>query len=78
MANRPAASASCRSWSPQALAGVAPGHHPNTAESEERVRHLRQHGPTPPVFTLRDHYPPPEGGIDAGAASGPHDWLWPA
>ena len=57
---------------------IPAGHRPSTAEAEERVRHLRQHGPTPYAFTLRDHYPPPEGGIDATAASGPHDWLCPA
>jgi len=58
---------------------IPAGHRPSTAEAEaeERVRHLRQHGPTPYAFTLRDHYPPP-GGIDAKAASGPHDWLCPA
>jgi hypothetical protein len=57
---------------------IPAGHRPNTAEAEERVRHLRQHGPTSYAFTLRDHYPPPEGGIDAKAASRPHDWLCPA
>ena len=57
---------------------IPAGHRPSTAEAEERVRHLRQHGPAPYAFTLRDHYPPPELGTDAEAASGPHDWLCPA
>ena len=28
-------------------------HRPSTREAEERVRHLRRHGPTPYAFTLR-------------------------
>jgi len=44
---------------------VPAGHRPNTAEAEERVHYLRQHGPTPYAFTLQHHCPPPEEGIDA-------------
>jgi hypothetical protein len=31
-----------------------------TAEAEERVLHLREFGPTAYVFTLREHFSPPE------------------
>jgi len=40
---------------------VPVGHRPSTNEAEERVRHLRVHGPTPFAFTLRHHFPPPDG-----------------
>ena len=39
---------------------VAAGHMPTTDEAEDRIRHLRAHGPTPYAFTLRHHYPPPD------------------
>ena len=39
---------------------VPAGHVPTTDEAEERIRHLRAHGPTPYAFTLRHHYPPPD------------------
>jgi hypothetical protein len=35
------------------------GHVPATPEAEERVVHLREFGPTPYAFTLREHFPPP-------------------
>ena len=38
---------------------VPTGHRPSTAEAEARVRHLREHGPTPHAFTLRRHFPMP-------------------
>jgi len=38
---------------------VPAGHRPSTGEAEERVRHLRAHGPTPHAFSLRVSYPPP-------------------
>ena len=47
---------------------VPAGHVPTTDEAEERVRHLRAHGPTPYAFTLRHHYPPPD-------ADRPHEPL---
>ncbi len=37
---------------------VPAGHLPTTDEAEDRVRHLREHGPTPHAFTLRTHFPP--------------------
>jgi hypothetical protein len=39
---------------------VPAGHMPTTDEAEERIRHLRAHGPTPYAFTLRHHYRPPD------------------
>jgi len=38
---------------------VAAGYRPSTPEAEERVRHLREHGPTPFAFTLRHSFPSP-------------------
>lgn len=38
---------------------VPAGHRPTTDEAEDRIRHLRAHGPTPQAFTLREHYPAP-------------------
>jgi Domain of unknown function (DUF3291) len=56
---------------------VPAGHRPGTGEAEDRVRHLRAHGPTPLAFTLRVSYPPPGGGEDEHAVHGPVDWLCP-
>jgi hypothetical protein len=39
---------------------VPEGHRPSTMEAEERVRYLRDHGPTPFAFTLRHSFPPPD------------------
>ncbi|MER6204506.1 DUF3291 domain-containing protein [Streptomyces sp. NPDC001073] len=36
---------------------VPAGHHPTVAEAEERLLHLRVHGPTPYAFTLRTSFP---------------------
>jgi hypothetical protein len=36
---------------------VPVGHRPSTQEAEERIRHLREHGPTPCAFTLRQSFP---------------------
>lgn len=44
---------------------VPSGQRPTTADAEERIRHLRAHGPTPYAFTLRHHFDPP--GAGAGA-----------
>jgi hypothetical protein len=38
---------------------VPAGHEPTTKEAEERLRHVREHGPTPHAFTLRETFPPP-------------------
>ena len=42
-----------------ALWWVPVGHRPSTTEAEDRLRHLREHGPTPHVFTLRESFPAP-------------------
>ncbi len=41
-----------------ALWWVPAGHRPDVAEAEERVAHLRAHGPTPRAFTFRRNFPP--------------------
>jgi hypothetical protein len=53
------------------------GHIPTVGEAEERVRHLRAHGPTPYVFTLKEHFPPPSGS-DARLIRSPEEWTCPA
>ncbi|MFE7839200.1 DUF3291 domain-containing protein [Streptomyces sp. NPDC057474] len=40
-----------------ALWWVPVGHRPSVAEAEERILHLRAHGPTPYAFTLRTSFP---------------------
>ncbi|MDX6253719.1 MAG: hypothetical protein QOJ11_53 [Frankiales bacterium] len=36
---------------------------PTTDDAEDRVRHLREHGPTAWAFTLREHFPAPAEGL---------------
>jgi hypothetical protein len=60
-----------------ALWWVERGAVPSTADAEDRIRHLRTHGPTPYAFTLRMHFPPP-GDADPGPRTGSADWLCPA
>ncbi|MGH3261261.1 MAG: DUF3291 domain-containing protein, partial [Trebonia sp.] len=55
---------------------VPRGHVPTVGEAEERVKHLRAHGPTPYAFTLRVHFPPPGSG-DADALHSPQEWACP-
>ncbi|MGW0768828.1 DUF3291 domain-containing protein [Streptomyces sp. NPDC002676] len=50
-----------------ALWWVPAGHRPTVAEAEERLLHLRAHGPTPYAFTLRTSFPP--GAADAVGVS---------
>lgn len=57
-----------------ALWWVPAGHRPSTAEAEDRIRHLRAHGPTPYAFTLRQTFAP---GSELPEAGRP-DWLCPA
>ncbi|SOD70920.1 uncharacterized protein DUF3291 [Jatrophihabitans sp. GAS493] len=42
-----------------ALWWVRAGHRPSTDEAEERVRHLRAHGPTTYAFTMRERFAQP-------------------
>ena len=53
------------------------GHRPTAAEAEGRVLHLREFGPTPYAFTLREHFPPP-GVANFGPTRSPEDWTCPA
>lgn len=39
---------------------VEAGHRPTVAEAEDRVRHLRRHGPGPHAFTLQRPFAAPE------------------
>jgi hypothetical protein len=38
---------------------VERGHRPTVREAEERLLHVREHGPTEHAFTLRSPFPPP-------------------
>jgi hypothetical protein len=59
-----------------ALWWVPRGHIPTITEAEDRVRHLRQHGPTPQAFTLKAHFPPPgDADTDTGPRMSPEDWA---
>ena len=57
-----------------ALWWIPRGHVPTTAEAEDRVKHLRAHGPTPHAFTLKVHFPPPGSGR-AEPLHSPEDWA---
>ena len=52
------------------------GHIPTVREAEDRLDHLRAHGPTAHSFTLRQHFPPP-GELDREAIPSPEDWACP-
>ncbi len=60
-----------------ALWWVPAGHTPTTAEAEGRVLHLREFGPTPYAFTLREHFPPPDV-TDSRPIRSPEHWTCPA
>jgi len=49
-----------------ALWWIPRGHIPTVTEAEDRVRHVRAHGPTPYAFSLRQHFPPPGTGDGDG------------
>jgi len=59
-----------------ALWWIPRGHIPTVAEAEDRVKHLRVHGPTPHAFTLKVHFPPPGSG-DRYPLHSPEDWACP-
>jgi hypothetical protein len=42
-----------------ALWWVPRDHAPTIAEAEERIRHLRAHGPSPFAFGIKTPFPPP-------------------
>jgi hypothetical protein len=60
-----------------ALWWIEPGRTPTTIDAEERVRHLRAHGPTPHAFSLRTYFPPP-GHLDQERRTGRDEWMCPA
>jgi hypothetical protein len=60
-----------------ALWWVPRGHVPSIAEAEDRVKHLRLHGPTPHAFTLRQHFPAPDAD-DFEPIDSPEHWTCPA
>jgi uncharacterized protein DUF3291 len=60
-----------------ALWWVPRGYVPTTDEAEDRIRHLRAHGPTPHAFTLRVHFPPPGAG-ERAPRPGREEWMCPA
>jgi len=57
-----------------ALWWVAARHQPSVAEAEDRLEHLRAHGPTPYAFTFRRHF----AADDPSVAVGDDRWLCPA
>jgi len=60
-----------------ALWWIPRGSVPSTADAEERIRLLREHGPTARAFTLRVIFPPPD--ADGTAPHpGREDWTCPA
>lgn len=52
-----------------ALWWVPAGHRPTTDEAEERVRHLRAHGPSANAFTLTQPFTAPDAATPAVAAA---------
>jgi hypothetical protein len=60
-----------------ALWWIPRGHLPTTGEAEERVLHLREFGPTPRAFTLKQHFPPPDA-ARPGPIRSPEEWTCPA
>ena len=57
-----------------ALWWVPARHKPSVAEAEERIEHLRAHGPTPYAFTFRRHFK----ADDPSVAVRDDRWLCPA
>ena len=60
-----------------ALWWIPRGQVPTTAEAEERVLRLREFGPTPYAFTLKEHFPPPDA-AGSGPVLSPEEWTCPA
>jgi hypothetical protein len=60
-----------------ALWWIPRGHIPTIAEAEDRVSHLRAHGPAAYAFTLREHFPPPDV-AEPGPLRSPEEWACPA
>ena len=60
-----------------ALWWIPRGHTPTTDEAEDRVIHLREFGPTLYAFTLKEHFPPPDG-TGSDPIRSPEEWTCPA
>jgi hypothetical protein len=63
-----------------ALWWIPRGHIPTVTEAEERVKHLRAHGPTPWAFTMKVHFPAPGPAADHADAEplhSPEEWACP-
>ena len=60
-----------------ALWWVPAGYRPTPIDAEEKIKHLRVHGPTPEAFTLKQHFPVPDAAA-VEAREGDPDWLCPA
>lgn len=58
----------------QVLWWVRAGHRPSVADAEDRLAHLRRHGPTPRSFTFRAPFPAP----GAEVQDSHPDWFCPA
>ncbi len=58
----------------QVLWWVADGHRPTITEAEDRLAHLREHGPTARAFTFRTPFPAPDGPL----VRRDDDWFCPA
>lgn len=56
---------------------VPVGQRPTTADAEERILHLREHGPTPYAFTLRESFAAPDEPSADNPRAGDADWLCP-
>jgi hypothetical protein len=59
-----------------ALWWIPRGHVPTTAEAEDRILALRESGPAPHAFTLREHFPPP-GQAGPAPVRSPDGWSCP-
>lgn len=57
----------------QVLWWIPAGHRPSVTEAEERLAHLRQHGPTAWAFTFRTPFPVPD--ADHDTATSQADWY---
>ncbi len=58
----------------QVMWWVPDGTRPSVADAEERLDHLRAHGPSPYAFTFRSPFPAPDG----APVRRDDDWLCPA
>lgn len=61
-----------------ALWWVPHGHRPTTLEAEERLIHLRLHGPTERAFTFRVMFGPGTGSTSTVARCRDEEWFCPA